>query len=229
MILTCSECKTNFLISPEILGEKGKKVRCGNCAYVWHQQPPSPEIKKAVEQVKKEQEANLKKAVKEKAEGKEPSLPAVVEEKKKPRLKKVAVILLVLANAATFAVTQKDKIGDFEIPVIGDYNTDSVIIINPQILESKEIASPINGAKTLTHYVKWDIANQNEFQSSFPAFKVGLYDENLKQISEGNKNLGGVLKPKEIRKLLPVEVSDANKMGSYIIVDIGSPIELMKR
>lgn len=39
MILTCPNCSTRFVIDPSALGEEGRTVRCGACAYSWFQEP----------------------------------------------------------------------------------------------------------------------------------------------------------------------------------------------
>jgi predicted Zn finger-like uncharacterized protein len=40
MILNCPSCSTKFTIDPQILGAKGRTVRCAKCKHQWHVTPP---------------------------------------------------------------------------------------------------------------------------------------------------------------------------------------------
>lgn len=40
MILSCPECKTQFLLPSTAIPIEGRKVRCSNCRHVWHQEKP---------------------------------------------------------------------------------------------------------------------------------------------------------------------------------------------
>lgn len=42
MILSCPSCKKRFLLDARLLGA-GRRVKCGNCGHIWHQEPPPPE------------------------------------------------------------------------------------------------------------------------------------------------------------------------------------------
>lgn len=43
MIITCPECGTKFSIADDVLGERGRKVRCFKCGATWHQMPEGAE------------------------------------------------------------------------------------------------------------------------------------------------------------------------------------------
>lgn len=40
MILSCPECKTQFLLPSTAIPVEGRKVRCSNCQHIWHQEKP---------------------------------------------------------------------------------------------------------------------------------------------------------------------------------------------
>lgn len=46
MILSCPSCKKRFLLDARLLGA-GRRVKCGNCGHIWHQDPPPPESRAA--------------------------------------------------------------------------------------------------------------------------------------------------------------------------------------
>ncbi|MEM7679870.1 MAG: zinc-ribbon domain-containing protein [Pseudomonadota bacterium] len=39
MILNCPKCASRFLLSAQVLGETGKKVKCTSCGNIWFQEP----------------------------------------------------------------------------------------------------------------------------------------------------------------------------------------------
>ena len=39
MILTCPNCDTKFRVKDDAIGPNGRKVKCRNCAHVWHAMP----------------------------------------------------------------------------------------------------------------------------------------------------------------------------------------------
>lgn len=39
MYITCPECKSSFVVTPEQLGVSGRKVKCSKCKNIWHAQP----------------------------------------------------------------------------------------------------------------------------------------------------------------------------------------------
>ncbi len=39
MILTCPSCSARFTINTELIGQAGRKVRCGSCGHTWRQLP----------------------------------------------------------------------------------------------------------------------------------------------------------------------------------------------
>ena len=41
MIVSCTACKTRYLVDPAVLGEAGRVVRCAKCKHSWMQTPPA--------------------------------------------------------------------------------------------------------------------------------------------------------------------------------------------
>lgn len=37
MYIACPECNTKFVVTPEQIGEYGRKVKCSKCSNIWHQ------------------------------------------------------------------------------------------------------------------------------------------------------------------------------------------------
>lgn len=43
MIITCPSCSARFRVADQAIGVEGRVVRCGRCAYSWHQMPAGAE------------------------------------------------------------------------------------------------------------------------------------------------------------------------------------------
>jgi len=39
MYISCPDCSTKFVISPDQIGANGRKVKCSKCGTIWHQKP----------------------------------------------------------------------------------------------------------------------------------------------------------------------------------------------
>lgn len=37
MYIACPECNAKFVVTPEQIGQQGRKVKCSKCAHIWHQ------------------------------------------------------------------------------------------------------------------------------------------------------------------------------------------------
>lgn len=42
MIVKCNACLVRYHLDDDVLGSKGRHVRCSSCKHVWYQNPPVP-------------------------------------------------------------------------------------------------------------------------------------------------------------------------------------------
>ncbi|PIR32800.1 MAG: hypothetical protein COV36_03655 [Alphaproteobacteria bacterium CG11_big_fil_rev_8_21_14_0_20_44_7] len=230
MHLECPECKTKFLIDPAKLGDKGRKVRCGKCSHIWHQEPAAPEQAKLEADVKKEQAENLRKAAQQKARKEEPALPVVYEKKHAPKFLKIAAAVLLFVNIITFVMLSKDIIGQTKFyDLIGQYNTAGVMIDDVQML------APHESEEKMIYSIDWRIKNNSKSKRELPARRISLLDADMQPLlrseiasgdSEGD---GGVLAAGGIFEYKSNTVEDLGKLGRYIALEIGNPFELSTR
>lgn len=224
MIVTCSKCETNFLVSTEQLGVSGRKVRCGNCMHVWHQDAPTVEAVVAEKEIIKNQEENLREAVKQQADGVKPSLPTVLEDNGSFKMLRALIVLLVVANALAFVVTNKPLIGQTGFyDLIGQYDTDGVIISEVSLLEPKEE----NGK--LINYVAWTVSNTRKTKMEMPIRRIRLLDKNMKQILQGQDDAYVALAAGASNKFEPNNFPADDPKMKYLVLEIGNPYELSLR
>lgn len=223
MIITCPDCETNFLVKAEQLGERGRKVRCGSCAYVWHQEPLSPEAIVNEQEIIRNQQENLREAVQQQADGVRPSLPTIVTLPKRIRRLRVAIFVLVIANALAFIILHKQLIGQTGFyNLIGQYNTKDLKITGVSLLEPKEE----NGKQI--NYVEWSITNEGKGSMQLPKRKMTVLDKELDVVTSGADAQKLMLKPGETKKFENNSIRDGGK-GKYLVLEIGNPYELSLR
>ena len=64
MIITCPNCNSKYSIKKELLGEKGKKVKCSDCSYQWFEKiEHSKDVFDEKSQIEKKEEPNDKNEV----------------------------------------------------------------------------------------------------------------------------------------------------------------------
>lgn len=225
MYAVCEKCETKFLIEDELLGENGRKVRCGNCSHTWHQYPPSQEDLEKVAEVRKEQKQNLEEAKEKEEEGVKPSLPTVLDVKPMPIWGWAVAAVLLLVNIGVFVALNKPLIG---VPAIydtlGQYDTDDLAIGEISLLYKKEEGGGI------TYFMNWEVSNGSEMERSVPATRVRVLDKDMKQVlSSGVVKNEGVIEPGAVHKFKANRIPNPDKKGSYIEFDIGNPTDLSAR
>lgn len=212
------------MVTPEQLGDKGRKVRCGSCQHVWFQEPPAPEVTKAVEDVKKEQEENLKKAVQNKAEGKAPSLPAVTKPVPAPNWLKAATVILIAFNFLLFLVLNKGIVGQTSFyDLIGQYDTANVTIQNVEFLE------PIVEEDGTVYFVDWSIRNTSDLTKYLPVKRIILLDEELEVVKSNSDIKDMTLRPGQEFELKGSRIPNPDNKGRYLVLEVGNPFDLSLR
>lgn len=223
MILTCNDCDTKFMVDASDIGDKGRRVRCGNCSSVWFVKPPAPGKVAEEKQIAVEQKENLKEAVAQKAAGVEPSLPSVVVTMQVPKWLKAAVVVLVLANAFAFVLLNKNMIGQTSFyELVGQYRTDGVEIANAELVIKDE-----KGKKK--YKIEWSIQNSSDEARDLPARRIKLLDKDLKIITKGTDKTQKNLDAGQTVSLEPNKIPNEDERVKYVVVDIGNPFELSLR
>lgn len=224
MFLTCPECSTKFTVADDAIPEMGRKVKCGSCSHVWHQEPMPAEVKEEIEEVKKSQSENLKQAVAEKAQGIEPQLPIVFINRPAPFLLKLAAIAMLLLNICGFVYFNKDKIQiEFLYSMIGQPTSeglviDKVIMLDPFITEDD-----------VTHYIDWTIKNTAEETRQIPKARFSLLNKSREIVEQSTGSKSGEILAEGEYKFKAIKFEDIGKKGRYLLIEIGNSLELSSR
>lgn len=224
MFVSCPKCSTKFLVPDDALGETGRKVRCGSCEHIWHQEPLSEKVKEEIEEVKQEQEENLAQAEEDEKKGVEPKLPAVYEVKKAPRWLKIAAIILFVVNCFGFVIFYKSVIGHTSFyDLVGQYETEGVFI------EKVVMLDPYISKDGIIHYVDWIVKNGNDETREIPMAKLTMLDSSKNEIKSHGGSLSGTISPNGEHRFKANKIQDKGKKGHYLILEIGNPSEVSSR
>ena len=219
MIITCTECATKFMVKAESFGDKPRKVRCGNCSHIWSQEPLDDEAVSLENKIIDEQNENLAAAVKAKAEGVKPSLPIVVVTKIVPKWMKAAVVLLVVLNIFSFLILNKQMIGQTGFyTMLGNYDTKNIS------LENSQLSTLAGDDKNL--YLSWAVHNDNKAAMQVPERRVQIFDKDMKRLDKAVDNRALSVEAGQNYEFKQNKIS---AKGKYVMLDIGSPYELMFR
>lgn len=61
MIISCSECKTRYVVAPGAIGKKGRLVKCSNCHHTWFEEAPAEDLELVPEIVIEEEKPDVTK------------------------------------------------------------------------------------------------------------------------------------------------------------------------
>ena len=224
MILTCPECGSHFMVGDDAIPEDGRKVKCGDCKHIWHQDPLSEGEKEEIEEVKKNQAENLKQAVAEKASGVEPKLPAIYKSKPAPFAMKAAVAAMLVLNLFGFIFFNKDKVGiEFIYDLIGQSSTDGLII------EKVVMLDPFISEDDVTYYIDWKVKNESEEIRQKPNARISLLSKKKQTLKQSAGSLDGEIPAGESFRIKANKIEDKGKKGRYLLIEIGNSVELSSR
>lgn len=223
MILTCNDCDTKFLIDATQIGEKGRRVRCGHCAAVWFVKPPAPEKVEEEKKIAEAQKENLKQAVADKAAGIKPELPSTVVSQPAPKWMKAAVFVLVIANALTFVLFNKEMIGQTSFyDLVGQYDSQGVEIDYAELHIGE-------GEKGKKYTIEWSITNTSDEKRQLPARRIKLLDKNLDVVAQNSDKISKVMTAGETLELKPNNIPNDKGKVKYVVLEVGNPFELSLR
>lgn len=236
MRITCSNCKTSYIVKADSISSKGRKVKCAKCAHVWLQEPPTKEERnRVVEEVRTsltpdEQQPNFSELQKSYLKK---TLPVITKDKSAPVsiFIKAAILSLFVINIAYAFLLYKDKIigilpqSHSVYTAIGMEHEDGLRLYDLSVyggeFEGREVV-----------WMKGIVRNDDEKFKHIKGFKIAYLDEEHKKT--GNYEVPSDAKSIfESKEEMPFQLPLLNMRTNtkYIVVDldVGNSMELMFR
>ena len=227
MIITCPQCSTKFLAPDESIGADGRRVRCGKCSNIWHQDPMPKEQAEENKKIAARQQENIKQAIKDEAAGKKPSLPAVIKEIPVPNYMKYAAIALFVLNCFGFVYYNKAMIGHTSFyDIVGQYVTDGVKIKSAKYYD---ITDEDKKTSDKEYKIVWTIENTSQFPRKFPHRKISLLDKDKQVLIDGSEGSELTLKSGESQEVVVGSALDEGGKAKYLVLEVGNPYDLSSR
>ncbi len=157
MYIACPKCNSSFVVKPEQIGKKGKKVKCSKCLHVWLQALPKEQGKKVV----------IKTPSEVKPLPRNSNLPAIIPEKKSSFKFLSALTLIALMVFMGFNLVPDEIKSRFNI------SSDELVI------QDVKIKSPEDD-KTLI--VSYKIFNNSNKSKNMPLVRIRVLDKDKKVI-----------------------------------------------
>ena len=182
MILTCSNCQTQFSVSNAVLGVKGRKVKCSRCAHQWFQAPEGAEAPPAgaeIPQTAAPQEQPAAAAEPEVAP--KHRVPVVIPEAPpSPALKLAAIALwIVAAISSVFAL----------MPIISQHGGGKVAAgfgladSKPYVFRDMQFKTTPQADGKMVIALSGKVQNISAKEVRTPAITIALYDQHQRLIN----------------------------------------------
>jgi len=207
MYITCPECRSSFVVTPEQLGPSGRKVKCSKCQNIWHAQSEVANSVKIEPIVTADSQPMDAPAV-------GINLPALLPIKLPPYLCCLPILLIALIICASIAF-YSDTIG-----LGNNHFSYSGITINDVNIEYKKEA-----AKVVVHY---KIMNNSDSKAIMPLVRIRLFDKDHRVLQTHIENASVQLNPKQYVSI-KTEFVSIPPSAQNIDITIGNKIDFLLR
>jgi len=216
MIITCPSCNSRFVVKAEVIGEKGRTVKCAKCANKWFQEPDNEAL-------------NTAKETSSEPSGTEPlkegsNVPAEAGAKT-PVYLKLSMAASILFLFITISVVSANSIlpsMSFYYNIFGIYDTTDIALYDIK-------AEQVESGKYNDLLVSGKIVNESDKEKYLPDLRIEIYDEKngkIKTVTLDSE--GAAMQPGEkinFENRIPRIPNDS----SVVIFDIGNKLDLASR
>lgn len=208
MYITCPECKSTFVVTPEQLGPEGRKVKCSKCKNIWHATPAAqeavkiePVITAGTEQVVSTSEIGV-------------NLPALVPINLPPYLWLTPLFMIVLIVGIAL-VCYSSSIG-----LASSYKAYEGVTINDIKIEHKKDASKV--------VVQYKVMNNSENKIIIPLVRLRLFDKDDRVVQTHVENAAVQLNPQQYVSIR-TEFSSIPPSAKSVDITLGNKIDFILR
>lgn len=205
MYISCPECDTKFVLTPEQIGAEGRRVKCSKCSHVWHQKLDANVKIEPLLSPMPMQDIQLGNGV---------NLPALLPIKI-PVYMYVMPVLLLIATLFMLVAMFPDKLGIESI-------------LSNKHLSVKDIT--VNHQKDLGKItVSYKVFNASNKEAKMPLIRVRLFDKSNRVLKSSIVDHTQIdLAPKQYL-LIKTEFAPAPPSAESVDVMIGNKIDFIFR
>jgi predicted Zn finger-like uncharacterized protein len=212
MIITCPECQTTYLVTPESLGEKGRNVRCAKCKHVWFCAAPEIQEDLLTKQELKEQVLSYNKA----------DLPAVVKQVSTPKYLKILPPFFTVLTLITFIILHNQSVMGIFPTATNYYSSIGIFNANGLVLRDPYIQKDGN-----TTRFKATLHNYSDHTIELPFIEIAIANgQRSNMMSYSTRLEGKALEPGE-EFIISNHVNNLNSLAKYLRINIGNKLDLM--
>ncbi len=220
MIVTCSACKTRFVVSPSAIGDEGRRVRCARCSHTWFQTPSDDMLEPDV------LDPGSMESPPEPPPVSEVTLPAIHRQYVTPGwLKTVSIMMLLLSLVGGFIVFESTL---RPMGLGSVYEMTGMVQTDGLALEEVDIQA-LPARRKMRYFVSGTIINHAQDVRTIPVLRISLTDSDLGMlhskdlVSDGRRLEPGESVPFKTRlEGNPAQVE-------YVLLDLGNAVELSQR
>lgn len=210
MYITCPECQSSFVVTPEQLGASGRKVKCSKCKNIWHAQPSSD----AKETVKIEPTISESDSAVVSTSEIGVNLPALVPINL-PKYLCLSPIFLIITITFVLVMCFSDSVG-----LISNADSYKGITINDINIHNKKEAHKI--------IVQYKVMNDSEHKVIIPQIRLRLFDNDQRVLQTHMESAAVQLNPKQYVSIRTEFVSIPPTAKS-IDITLGNKLDFLLR
>ena len=218
MIVICPKCSSKFVVKADMIGAKGRKVRCSKCKEQWLQSPD----KKALQELKK---LNIAKTPNKASPMKKGANVPSIQREKTSILKiasfSLATIILLFAISFANIIALQDKYPSYYNAIFGE---------NSKGLAFYDIK--INKIDLENHrdiFILGKVVNESSKIKDMPKVRLAIFDKN----NEAIQDIIFELQDEKINPNQAIEfqnkISNIPFEAEKIAIDLGNSVELYSR
>ena len=220
MIITCPECKTNFIVPNEAIKKEGRKVKCSKCSHNWLFVPGT----KVEEPEEKPQLTEQPIERIEESQVRLPALPYYVHIPKILYINPVIMLLLIcLTLVISFpSIVDRDMLGRDFCEASSVCSTKGIKIrnIKHEFIENKD--------HSFNLFVNYEIANTTNKNMPIPELVLELVDNGENMLTHEQRRYNTEIKPSEVLKMHSV-IANIPEETDQLVIKLGNKIEMLTR
>lgn len=211
MYISCPECNTKFMVTPEQIGNHSRKVKCSKCFNSWLYKPE--ESSESAENTTQIEEIKATKEIAQTRFGNGINLPALLPSKIPSYLFIMPTIIIIGLSILIFIALFSNKLGFESL-----FTNHELSIKDMKMVEQKDLNKIV---------ISYTIYNNSSRIVQIPLVRVRFLDQNnrvVKSLINNHQNIN--LPPKEFVEL-KTEISPTPILINNIDIMLGNKLDFL--